>query len=97
MASPRKNWIISDIARSAQKNIENLNIKLQEKVVIRFESLEKDPFLGDVKKVKGKKNIYRERIGDYRFYFKLIPHSRQIHILLFDYRGRIKKKSIQRL
>ena len=97
MVSPRKNWIISNIARSAQTNIENLNIKLQEKVFIRFESLEKDPFLGDVRKVKGKKNIYRERIGDYRFYFKLIPHSRQIHILLFDYRGRIKKKSIQRL
>lgn len=74
MTSQRNNWVISDIAKSAQSNIKNLDIKFYEKVIIKFECLEKDPFLGDVRKVKGKKNIYRERIGNYRFYFKLIPH-----------------------
>lgn len=96
MPLQRKNWVISDIAKSAQKSIENLDVKFQEKIIKRFECLERNPFLGDIEKVEGKKDIYRGRIGDYRFYFKLIPQSRQIHILLFESRGRIKNKTIQR-
>lgn len=97
MASQRKNWIISEIARSAQTNIENLDLKSHEEVIKKFECLEIDPFLGDIQKVEGKKNIYRGRMGKYRFYFKIFPRSRQIHILLFEYRGKIKDKTIQRL
>lgn len=44
MASQKKNWFISDIARNAQTNIENLNIEFREEVIKRFECLEKNPF-----------------------------------------------------
>ena len=97
MASQRKNWLISEIARNAQINIENLDLKSHNEVIKKFECLEINPFLGDIQKVGGKRNIYRGRIGKYRFYFKIIPQSRHIHILLFEYRGRIKDKIIQRL
>lgn len=97
MASQRKNWLISKIVRSAQTNIENLDLKSQEEIIKKFECLEINPFLGNVQKVRGKINIYRGRIGKYRFYFKIIPQSRHIHILLFEYRGKIKDKTIQRL
>jgi len=52
VASQKKNWFISDIARNAQTNIENLNIEFREEVIKRFECLEKNPFFGDIKKVK---------------------------------------------
>lgn len=97
MTSPKKRWTVNRIANSVKKEIENLDLKLQEEIIKDFECLEHNPFLGDVKKIKGKKNIYRKRIGEYRFYFRTIPQSNNIHILLFKYRGKIKNKTIQRL
>jgi mRNA-degrading endonuclease RelE of RelBE toxin-antitoxin system len=97
VTSPKKKWTVSKIANSVRKEIENLDLKLKEEIIKNFECLEYNPFLGDVKKVKGKKNIYRKRIGEYRFYFRTIPQLNNIHILLFKYRGKIKAKTIQRL
>jgi len=97
VTSQEKKWTVSKIANSVKKEIENLDLKLQEEIIKNFECLEYNPFLGDVKKIKGKKNIYRKRIGEYRFYFKTIPQLNNIHILLFNYRGKIKDKTIQRL
>jgi len=97
VASQEKKWTVSKIANSVRKEIENLDLKLQEEAIKNFECLEYNPFLGDVKKVKGKKDLYRKRIGEYRFYFRTIPQSNNIHILLFKYRGKIKTKTIQRL
>jgi len=97
VTSQKKKWTVNKISNSVRKEIENLDLKLQEEIIKNFECLEYNPFLGDVKKVKGKKNIYRKRIGEYRFYFKTIPQLNNIHILLFNYRGKIKDKTIQRL
>ncbi|UCC41848.1 MAG: hypothetical protein JSV96_14230 [Candidatus Aminicenantes bacterium] len=63
----------------------------------RFESLQDNPFKGDIKKAHGKKNIYRARIGDYRFYFRTFPESKSIEIVVFDRRTHIKKKTIHRI
>ncbi|MFW6132087.1 MAG: type II toxin-antitoxin system RelE family toxin [Candidatus Aminicenantaceae bacterium] len=90
-------WKISSIAKSASKNIKNLDRKFQKEVIQELDCLEQYPFFGNIKKVEGKKDIYRKKWGDYRFYFKVFPKSREIHILLFEYRGKIKKKTIQRL
>jgi len=36
-----------------------------------MEELKKDPFQGDIKKIKGTEDIFRLRWGSYRLYFKL--------------------------
>lgn len=97
MTSQRKRWVISKIANSARKSIEALDINTEEKILTRLECLQLNLFSGDVRKVQGKKNIYREKTKNYRFYFKAIPKLRSIEILLFEYRGKIKKKTVQRL
>lgn len=89
--------MIRKISNSARKNIEDLDYEDQQKIIARLESLQENPFKGEVKKVKGKENIYREKIDNNRLYFRIIPESKTIDILLYDYRGRIKKKTIQRL
>jgi len=89
--------VIRKISNSARKNIEDLDYEDQQKIIARLESLQENPFKGEVKKVKGKENIYREKIDNNRLYFRIIPESKTIDILLYDYRGRIKKKTIQRL
>jgi mRNA-degrading endonuclease RelE of RelBE toxin-antitoxin system len=94
--SKRKRWVVSKIANSAKSNINNLEFEFKEQVIKRFERLQADPFEGDIKKAKGKKNIYRGRIGDYRYYFRIFSESKSIEILGFDHRSNIKKKTIQR-
>jgi mRNA-degrading endonuclease RelE of RelBE toxin-antitoxin system len=97
MTSKKEKWAISKISNSARKNIENLDIETQEKIISQLDRLIENPWKGDIKKVQGKKNIYREKIDEYRFYFRIFPESKTIEIILFDYRGRIKRKTIQRL
>ena len=97
MTSKKERWVISKISNSARKNIEALDMRVQEKIISRLEHLQENPFGGELRKVQGKKGIFREKADDYRLYFRIFPESRTVEILLFDYRGKIKKKTIQRL
>jgi mRNA-degrading endonuclease RelE of RelBE toxin-antitoxin system len=96
MTSEREKWKIDKIANKARRNINALSPELHEKVIRRFECLEKDPF-DNVVKAEGKENIFRGRIGDYRFYFRVYFTSRLIEIALFDHRSNIKRKTIEKI
>ena len=89
--------MIGKISNRARKNIEDQDYEEHQKIIARLKSLQENPFKGEVKKVKGKQNIFREKIDDNRLYFRIIPESRTIDILMYDYRGRIKKKTVQRM
>jgi len=97
MISEGKKWVIEKIANKARRNIDALNLAFQEEVIKRFDRLEKNPFENDIKKISGKKNFYRGRIGKCRYYFRTFPQSKSIEILLFEHRSDIKKKTIQRM
>jgi len=66
-------------------------------VLVALESLQVDPFAGDVKKVKGKSDLYLTRVESFRVHFRLDKSDRSIEILLIDKRGQLKDKSIERL
>ena len=97
MTSEKRKWIIEKIANRARRSIDTLTLEIKEEVIKRFECLERNPFEDDIKKISGKKNFYRGRIGEYRYYFRTFPESRSIEILLFEYRSDIKRKTVQRL
>lgn len=97
MSSKRRKWVIEKIANKARRNIDALPLEFQEEVIKRFDHLEKNPFEDDIKKISGKKDYYRGRIGEYRYYFRTFPLSKTIEILLFEHRGSVKKKIIQKL
>lgn len=97
MTSKTKRWRITKIANSAQKNIHALDQESQKEILHQFEQIEINPYECAIKKIAGKKNIYRGRIRHYRYYFRLIVNSKSIEILMFDTRGSIKQKNIQRM
>ena len=97
MTSPGESWRISKIANEARRAIESLDLDTQDRILTELEGLQANPFLGDVKRIKGKKDIYRLRSGRFRIYFRMTLLSRSIEILLFDQRSAIKDKNIQRL
>ena len=92
MASEGRKWVIEKVANKARKNIDALSLEFQEEVIRRFDRLEKSPFENDIKKISGKKNFYRGRIGEYRYYFRTFPQSKSIEILLFEHRSISKRK-----
>lgn len=97
MIYPKEKWAITKIANSAAKNIKGLDIAFQEKVMTTLECLQRDPYGGDIKKVRGKKDIYRLRLENFRCYYRVLSKQREIQVLLFDERGSIKDKVIHRL
>ena len=71
--------------------MESLDPKLQEKVLLRLDELQTNPYRGDVKKIQGKPDIYRLHMGEYRLCFRLIPESRGLcnwppdwHVYVYD-------------
>jgi len=97
VASGRNEWKITKVSNSAKKNIEALDSKSQKALIKNLVALQNNPFQKDIKKVEGKKNIYRGRIGGVRYYFRIISETKSIEILMVNYRGQIKRKSVQRL
>ena len=97
MASPGRSWHISKIANVARRAIESLDLDLQGRILAELEKLQTNPFSGDIKRIKGKEDIFRLRLGSFRVYFRIITPTHSIEILLFDQKGAIKKKNLQRL
>ena len=60
MIPKRKRWVVSKIAKSAKRNVDNLEFEFKEKVIKRFECLQDNPFEDDIKKAKGKKIFTEE-------------------------------------
>ena len=70
-----------------------VSIKLEkvskERVFKRIKELCEDPFPSDVKKLKGEKDVYRIRIGDFRVLYRIIPEDEVILIFRVDKRSRV--------
>jgi len=61
----------------------------KERVFKRIKELDEDPFPSDVKKLKGEKDVYRIRIGDFRVLYRIIPEDDTILIFRVDRRSRV--------
>jgi len=97
VTSRRNEWKITKVSNSARKKIEVLDSNSQKALIKNLDALQNNPFQKNIKKVEGKKNIYRGRMGGVRYYFRIISETKSIEILMVESRGQIKRKAIQRL
>ena len=69
-------WAVR-LSREALKDYKNLPRDAQERVGRAIDGLSVDPFMGDVKALKGPewKGLYRKRVGPYRIIFAADPKS----------------------
>ena len=76
-------WTVQ-LTRTAVKQLRKLPRDTQQRIKRAIETLEKDPFVGDSKALKGAgwKGRYRKRVGRYRLIFILLsePSTRRIII-----------------
>jgi len=68
------------LAEPAQKDFRGLPRRDQERVKTALIAMERDPFLGDIKRLKGQPTAWRRRVGSYRIVYDLYFEQRLIVI-----------------
>ena len=60
--------------------------KDQELIIKEIEKLPLNPYVGDIKKMKDEKNVWRQRIGSYRIFFEIISQEKKIYVFRLERR-----------
>jgi mRNA interferase RelE/StbE len=81
-----------EVSRSAEKDIDNLPSFIVDKVWKVLESLEINPFPIGCKKLKGKGDSWRVRVGDYRIVYLLVNERVIIKIIAVKHRKDIYRQ-----
>lgn len=73
-------------ARSARKELEILDIPHVQRIFPRIEALANDPRPDNCLKLRGEKNLWRIRIGDYRVIYAIYDDRLLIDIIAVRHR-----------
>lgn len=78
--------------KKAQKQLNDLEDQIKEKIFEKIDLLIKRPESLDIKKLKGYSDLYRISYGDYRVIFKVVSSSKIIIIAFVSHRRDIYEK-----
>jgi len=76
-------------ARSARKELESLPRTAVEKILSTIEKLSFDPFPSGCKKLKGEKDLWRIRVGDYRIIYSVYIDTLIIDVIRVRHRKEV--------
>lgn len=80
------------LSHSAGKVIKKLDRPTRERIIKRIKELQKSPWAGDVKLLKGLTGKWRTRIGDWRIIYSINEEKLLIRIIKISARGDVYKK-----
>ncbi|MFZ2410140.1 MAG: type II toxin-antitoxin system RelE/ParE family toxin [Candidatus Methanoperedens sp.] len=75
--------------KKVKKLISELNKSQKDRIKEKLLSFAENPFTCDIKKIKGKEDIFRLRIGDYRVLYIFDNKEKSIYVVKIDKRSRI--------
>jgi len=74
----KRSWeVLRRISRSKIKRIPKKDAK---RLLLVLDKLVKDPYQGDIKKIKGEENTWRRRVGNYRILYEILPRQKSISV-----------------
>ncbi len=74
-------------ARSARKELEALTAALVRRIFPKVEGLAKEPRPKGCRKLRGEKNLWRIRIGDYRVVYEVKEDEKVVDIIAIRHRS----------
>ena len=74
-------------ARSARKELEYLNATLVQRIFPKIEALEKQPRPRGCRKLRGEKDLWRIRVGEYRVIYAINDDKKAIDIITVRHRS----------
>ncbi len=84
--SSRTNWVLQ-VDGLVYKFLSKIPRQDGERLLRAIQELPIDPFRGDIQKMKGEINVWRRRLGVFRFRYELINSEKVIHIFLAERRS----------
>lgn len=74
-------------ARSARKELESLNASLVERIFPKVEALAKEPRPKGCRKLRGEKNLWRIRVGEYRVIYAIYDEKKVVDVIAVRHRS----------
>jgi mRNA interferase RelE/StbE len=74
-------------ARSACKELESLNAALIQRIFPKIEALAKEPRPRGCRKLRGEKNLWRIRVGEYRVIYGINDEEKVVDIIAVRHRS----------
>ncbi len=75
-------------ARSARKELEALDAAIVRRVFPRIEALAKEPRPKGCRKLRGEKNLWRIRVGDYRVVYYIYDEKQVVDVTAVRHRSK---------
>lgn len=74
-------------ARSARKELERLEAAVVKQIFPEIEALAKRPRPKGCRKLRGSKNLWRIRVGDYRVIYAIHEDNKQVDVVVVRHRS----------
>jgi len=74
------------IAKRVLKEVKGFPEKDAQRLLFILEEMVKNPYRGDIEKIRGKENVWRRRVNSYRILYEIFP--KQKFIWIFDIKRR---------
>ena len=81
-----ENWHVA-IDPSVYKTLVRISQKDAGRLVKALDELVRDPYAGDISKLRGHANVWRRRIGSYRIFFELSVPTKRIDVFEIERRN----------
>ena len=80
-----------EILKGALKQLKKLSPELQERIQVKIDDLAIEPRPNGVKKLKGKENAYRIRVGEYRVIYDIFDDILVVNVVEVGHRSKVYK------
>ena len=75
-------------ARSARRELEELDVPIIQRILPRVEALAKEPRPRGCRKLRGESNLWRIRIGEYRVVYAVYDERQLVDIIAVRHRSK---------
>ncbi len=75
-----------ELAKRARKQLDMLPPDDRARILAALHQLANDPYSGDIKRLKGHRFGWRQRVGDYRIFYDFDPVQRVIIVAIVERR-----------
>ncbi len=80
------NWLVS-VDSGVYKTLTRFPQKDAERILIAFEELAINPYIGDTHKLGGIEQAWRKRIGSYRIFYEIDVKNKSVDVSEVERRG----------
>ena len=78
-------WVLQ-IDPKVEKALKKIPQNSAKRIISAFEQLPSNPYAGDIQKMKGEKNVWRRRVGEYRIFYEVLNSESILNVFHIERR-----------